>query len=177
MAGDVTTLLEKYQLGDTDAFDELTRLLYPELKRLARHRARSGNLGATTLIQETYARYLAGDGIKPANRQDFFGLAATIMRRVIVDDIRQSLASKRKAEHTADDNPLDHAQPSAEFIVTLDRALDALNRHNDRLRRAFECRYFAGYTTQETAEVMGISERTAERLWAQAKAWIANEIG
>ncbi len=176
MSGDITVLLKKYQYGDANALEDITRLLYPELKNLARRRAQNADIGATTLIQETFARYLAGDATDSASRNEFFGLMATIMRRVIVDEIRHSAAQKRQAEFTINQNPIDKSQPSAEFLLSLDQALNQLNEHNPQLRLTFECRYFAGYSTAETANVLNVSQRTAERHWREAREWIADQL-
>jgi len=99
MASEVTLLLNRYRDGDTGALDELAQLIYPELKAMAARRTRgSAGLGATTLVNETFLKLLSGGELQPEDRQQFFGLAASIMRQVIVDEVRYVTAQKRCGE-------------------------------------------------------------------------------
>lgn len=176
MSESVTELLAAYRAGDARALDDLASLLYPELKRMAERRARSpAGSGATTLVHETFLRLLAGGALRPNDRREFFGLTATIMRQVIVDEIRRAAADKRSRRDvtlaetiTGDDS---HAQ--AQFLLQVDEMMSVLEREDERLARVFECRYFAGLTTSETAEVAGLSARTVERLWSSARSRMA----
>ncbi len=169
MNSEITVLLARYRDGDDAAFDKLSRALYPELKALANRRARGNVMGATTLVQETYARYLSGGTLEPANRKEFFSLAATIMRRIIIDDVRKAQSAKHGAETTRDVEPIDENQPSPQVLLAVDRELDRLTARDPRLKEVFECRYFAGYTTAETADILDLSPRTVERLWNDTK--------
>jgi len=176
MRSEVTLLLNAYREGDTSALDRLTRLIYPELKAMARRRTRGdSNLGATTLVNETYLKLLSGGELSSEDRQQFFGLAATIMRQVIVDEVRYAAAGKRSAQEITYTDGIGRgdAGEQADFLLQVDKMLDRLAAEDERLARVFEFRYFAGFTTSETAESMGVSARSVERLWSQARARIA----
>lgn len=176
MPSEVTLLLNAYREGDSSALDRLTRLIYPELKAMARRRTRGDSeLGATTLVNETYVKLLSGGELSPDDRQQFFGLAATIMRQVIVDEVRYAAAGKRRAQEVTYTDAVGHGDVAdqADFLLQVDRMVDRLAEEDERLARVFEFRYFAGFTTPETAESLGMSERSAERLWSRARARIA----
>ncbi len=176
MPSDVTLLLNRYREGDKGAFDELAQLIYPELKAMASRRTRgSDGLGATTLVNETFLKLLSGGDLKPEDRQQFFGLAASIMRQVIVDEVRYVTAQKRSGdEHTYSDTKVaDESREQAEFLLEVDRMLELLDKEDPKLARVFECRYFAGFTTAETAEALEVSTRSVERLWSDARSRIA----
>lgn len=179
MAGDVTRLLARYRAGDAQALDQLTQLVYPELKAMARRRvAGKHDLGATTLIGETFVKLLSGGILKPGDRQQFFGLVGHIMRQVVVDDIRYALAAKRKGDPVTFSDTVTPAaaQSSPEFVLEVDRVLKDLATEDSRLVQVFECRYFAGLTTEETAEASGLSIRSVERLWKLARERIAAKL-
>ncbi|MEM1173501.1 MAG: ECF-type sigma factor [Pseudomonadota bacterium] len=179
MAGEITRLLAAHRDGDGAALDQLTESLYPELKRLAASRSRnSAEIGATTLVGETFIRLLSGGALTPEDRGQFFALAATIMRRIVVDEIRHVLANKRAhTDTTFTDSVLgDDAHEKAEFLLQVDQVLGQLEAADERLARVFECRYFAGLTTEETAEATGVSSRTVERLWSESRKRVASMI-
>ena len=174
MPSEVTLLLRQYQAGDANALDNLAKLVYPDLKALARQRGtRIGPqvMGATTLVQETFAKFLSSGQIEPKDRGQFFGLAATIMRRLIIDEVRKHTASKRDAARLdiEQDALHDDAAVAPEFLLSVDQALDVLKNADERLARVFECRYFAGLSVIETAAALELSERSTERLWQQAR--------
>ena len=175
MASEVTLLLNAHREGDENAINDLTRIIYPELKAMARRRSSSSAMGATTLVNETFVKLLTGGAVTAADRQQFFALAATIMRRVIVDEVRYATAQKRSGDGVSmpEDQMADESQASAEFLIEVDRVLSLLAQEDERLVQAFECRYFAGFTIAETAESLSVSERTAERLWSESRARIA----
>ncbi|MFK7958456.1 MAG: ECF-type sigma factor [Lysobacterales bacterium] len=175
----VTLLLQRYAGGDQAALDQLAGLLYPQLKKMARRRVRRGQeIGATTLVQETFLKLLSGGGVKPQDRVQFFGLAATIMRQVIVDDARHSAAQKRRGVEVefkpeiANDSQL----VDAGFLLQVDDALTRLAEQNRQLAQVFECRYFGGYSIQETADIINMSVRSTERLWSNARKLLAIEL-
>lgn len=177
-ANDITLLLRRYQGGDEDALSTLTQQLYPMLKRMARIRASGSDMNASTLVQETYVRFLGSKATRPDDRKQFFGLAATIMRRVVVDETRRQATTKRRAirvdadqQHLQDDSSI-----RAEFIAQVDAALTEVSKKDERLVRVFECRYFMGMSTAETADALEMSVRTVERLWSQARASIAEQV-
>ena len=179
MSASVTTLLEAHSNGDESALNELATLLYPELKSMARRRARgSAGSGATTLVNETFIKLLSGGDLKTTDRQQFFALAATIMRQVIVDEIRYYTANKRARDDVTlvDTIVGDDSHEKAEFLLQVDEMLEIVEQEDERLARVFECRYFAGLTTAETAEALDVSERSVERFWSGARSRIAELI-
>jgi RNA polymerase sigma factor (TIGR02999 family) len=172
----VTLLLEAHRNGDGSALNQLATVLYPELKAMARRRVQSGaGSGATTLVNETFLKLLSGGDLRTEDRRQFFALAATIMRQIIVDEIRYVTADKRAREdvtlvetHIGDDG-----HEKAEFLLQVDEMLNIVEQEDDRLARVFECRYFAGLTTAETADALEIAPRSVERLWSSARSRIA----
>jgi RNA polymerase sigma factor (TIGR02999 family) len=176
MTSQITLLLESHRAGDADALNRLATVLYPELKAMARRRtAGKPGLGATTLVQETFLKLLSGGEIQPEDRRQFFALTATIMRQVIVDEVRYAMAGKRDGhEVTLTESVMPaESQEKAEFLLEVDEMLGTLEAEDERQARVFECRYFAGLTTAETAEALGVSERSVERSWSSARARIA----
>ena len=173
MPHDVTQLLYAYNNdGDSAALDRLAKLLYVELKHIARSRSRdSKELGATTLVQETFLKLLAGNRLKAEDRQQFFALSATIMRQIVIDEIRYQQAAKRAGLNVtfADTITPDDSSETADYLLQVDEALGIMTREDARLTRVFECRFFAGMSIAETAESLGVSTRQAERLWSQAR--------
>lgn len=176
---EVTQLLAAFKRGDQSALDKLADVLYPELKRMARRRAAAGpGMGATTLVHETFAQMLSGGRLNPEDRKQFFSLAATIMRRIIVDEIRYVTADKRDGHDVTLVETMigDDAHEKAEFLLQVDEMLSILESENAQQARVFECRYFAGLTTAETAGALGFSERSVERAWSAARSRIASLI-
>ena len=175
----VTILLEAHRNGDGTAFDQLATMLYPELKSMARRRAQGGaGSGATTLVNETFVKLLSGGDIRTEDRRQFFALAATIMRQIIVDEIRYITANKRAREDVTLVETVmgDDGHEKAEFLLQVDEMLKIVEQEDDRFARVFECRYFAGLTTAETAEALDISRRSVERFWSSARSRIAELI-
>ena len=179
MPSNVTQLLHAHQNGDESALNKLTELLYPELKMVARKRSSKGlDLGATTLVHETFARLLAGGELKPTDREQFFSLSATIMRQIVIDQIRYLNATKRGGKEVtfADSNSPDKNQERVDFLLQVDQAINALENQDARAARVFECRYFMGLTTKETAENLNLSVRSTERLWTSARKKITQYV-
>ena len=180
MPGEVTLLLNRYHAGEAAAFDTLAKLLYPELKAMARRRASNqGDMGATVLVNETFAKLLSDGRLDTQDRHQFFRLAATVMRQLVVDEMRYISAQKRSADEVtyADAEVPDDTSAKAEFVLEVNGILERLAERDERLTSVFECRYFAGYSTSETAEVLDLSDRTVERLWASAREQIADWMG
>ena len=179
MSASVTVLLEAHRNGDDSALNQLATVLYPELKSMARRRAAGGaGSGATTLVNETFVKLLSGGNLQTEDRQQFFALAATIMRQIIVDEIRYITANKRARDDVTLANTVigDDGHEKAEFLLQVDEMLGIVEQEDERLARVFECRYFAGLTTAETAEALGLSARTVERAWSAARSRIAELI-
>jgi RNA polymerase sigma factor (TIGR02999 family) len=175
----VTILLEAHRNGDSSALNQLATILYPELKAMARRRSEGGaGSGATTLVNETFVKLLSGGDIQTEDRRQFFALAATIMRQIIVDEIRYVTADKRAGEDVtlAESVIGDDGHEKAEFLLQVDEMLNIVEQEDARLARVFECRYFAGLTTAETAEALEIAPRSVERLWSSARSRIATLI-
>jgi len=175
----VTILLEAHRNGDGSALDQLATALYPELKAMARRRVQGGaGSGATTLVNETFVKLLSGGAIRTEDRRQFFALAATIMRQIIVDEIRYITANKRAREEVTLVEAVigDDGHEKAEFLLQVDEMLKIVEQEDDRLARVFECRYFAGLTTAETSEALDISVRSVERLWSSVRSRIAELI-
>jgi RNA polymerase sigma factor (TIGR02999 family) len=175
---EITQMLEDARAGDSRAWNQLVTVVYAELRQLAhRHmlgQASERTLNTTGLVHECYIR-LAQAGSTPNDRSHFFGLASRVMRQVIVDHARERLAQKRGSGAAA--VPLDaiaedeYAQ-AREFVV-LDDALIELARAQPRQARVVECRFFAGFTEQETADALGVSLRLVQQDWHEARRWLA----
>jgi len=182
-AGEVTLLLRALRDGETGAFDRLVPLVYDELRRIAhghlrRHRS-GGTLDTTGLVHEAYLKLAAQEGLDVRDRGHFLAVSARAMRQVLVDFARARAAAKRGGPEARrvtleDDSAAVAAQ--AERLLDVDRALERLRAHSDRLSRVVECRYFAGYSEEETAEALGVSLRTAQRDWLRARAWLRQEL-
>jgi RNA polymerase sigma factor (TIGR02999 family) len=178
---EVTGLLHAWRRGDGGAEERLLGIVYAELRRIARrHLAREGpghTLQTTALVHEAYLRLLGQKG-DWSDRAHFFSLASTMMRRVLVDSARARLAGKRAHHET----PLSIATglPAAGGreveLLDLDRALDLLGAEHPRAARIVEMRFFAGLENREIATVLELSERTVEREWSFARAWLRREL-
>jgi len=182
---DITPLSARINEGDPHAAGELLPLVYDELRRLAAARmARESpgqTLQATALVHEAWLR-LGGDR-QPAwaNRAHFFAAAAEAMRRILIDHARRKLAAKHggqleklSASDTGFDLPAGTAD-DAELLLVND-ALEALATHDPRKAELVKQKYFIGLTLEESAEVLGISVRTAKRDWVYARTWLYNEV-
>ena len=178
---DLTALLNEWSEGDRNALDQLMPLVYGELRKLAgsylREERKDHTLQPTALVNEAYLRLTNQRNVTWQNRAHFFGIAAQMMRRILVDHARKRQAAKRDASAwkvaTADLGDADHAPE----LLALDRALEELEQLDPQQAKVVELRFFAGLTVEETAEVTGISARTVKREWQTAKAWLRREIG
>jgi RNA polymerase sigma factor (TIGR02999 family) len=182
-AGVVTRLLERASAGDAAARATLFDVLYHELRRLAEAamRAERANhtLQPTALVHEAFLR-LAGNQGRFASRAHFLGVAAGAMRRVLVDHARGRNAQKRGRGATliTVDDLDDLPQPVTEDVdlVVLDDALSRLSLLDARQGRIVELRFFGGLSVEETAAVVGVSERTVKREWQLSRAWLRREM-
>jgi RNA polymerase sigma-70 factor, ECF subfamily len=179
---DVTQLLIELSQGNRVKVDMLLPLIYDELRRLAmsylRRERPDHTLQATALVHEAYLRLIDQTRVNWQNRAHFLGVAAQLMRRLLVDYARKHNAEKRGADFqklTLDEN-IDQAVERSEQIVALDRALDALAAIDEQKARIVELRYFGGLTVEETAEVMGVTPITIKRHWRMAKAWLYGQM-
>src|SRR5262245_9524879 len=179
---DVTDLLLSWRQGDAAALDRLVPLVYDELRRVARRHLRGESPGhalqATALVHEVYLRLVDLDRMTLTSRAHFFGVAATLMRQILVDHARRQRADKRGGGVTV--LSLDEAVPvawtSSVDVLALDQALGALASIDDRQCRVVELRFFAGLTIDEAATALGMSPATVEREWAMAKAWLFRRL-
>ena len=180
---EVTHLLSAIEQGDAQAAELLLPLVYNELRQLAAHklsREKPGQtLQATALVHEAYLRLLGANEPPQWNsRGHFFAAAAEVMRRILVENARRKSAAKRGGQIVRCEAELDQiaCQEPDEKLLLLDEALTRLASHDPRKAKLVKLRYFAGLTTQEAAELLGISTATADRDWAYARAWMQREI-
>ena len=175
---EVTKLLKAWSDGDQSALDRLMPLVYDELHRLARRhmrREKPGHLLQTSaLVNEAYLRLVDASQVHWQNRAHFFGIAARLMRRILVDDARRRHRDKRGGQMIQ--VPLDEAlsapQEQAANLVALDDALKTLAAIDPRQSEIVELRFFGGMSIEETAEVLKVSPTTVQREWRAAKAWL-----
>ena len=180
---DVTRLLVEWRDGNAEALDALMPLVYDELRRLARgylgRERGSHTLQPTALVNEAYLRLVDQRRVQWQNRAHFFGIAAQIMRRLLVDHARSIRADKRGGGVTRlalDVASFAAAEVRAVDVEELDRALERLAALDERQSRVVELRYFAGATNEETAEALGIAVATVKRDWTMARAWLRKQI-
>ena len=177
----VTQLLQAWSTGDKQALAQLVPVVYGELRRLAQRRMsleKGASLEPTALVNELYLRLVDINGLDFHNRVQFFGLAAQIMRHILVDAARARGTSKRGggAKSVSFEERYFAAPGRDREIVALDDALQSLAKKDPRKARAVELRFFGGLSMDETAEVMGISIQTVRRDWNFAQAWLAQAM-
>lgn len=181
--GEVTRLLTELRGGDRSAFDKLVPLVHDELRRLAasymRREAPGHILQTTAVVNEAYLKLVEQREMNWRNRAHFFGIAAGIMRRILVDHARKQSAGKRGAG--IQPVPLDEALAlsggRSEALLALDDALDRLQKLDPRQVEIIELRFFGGLSVDETAEALQVSPRTVDREWKLAQAWLRRELG
>jgi RNA polymerase sigma factor (TIGR02999 family) len=181
---EVTALLQEWSAGDRGALERLMPLVYDELRKLAASHLKSERdnhtLQATALVHEAYLRLVGQRSVSWASRAHFYGIAAQMMRRILVDHARKRQAAKRSPGAFLLDLG-EEVEPSAPDrmpeLLVLDRALNELERLDPRQARVVELRFFAGLSVEETAEVAGISTATVKREWRTARAFLRHEIG
>lgn len=175
---EVTQLLLAWNEGKSGALDQLMPLVYDELHRMARRYMRQERVGhtlqATALINEAYVRLIDAQAVQWQNRAQFLGIAAQLMRRILVDFARERGYQKRGggAQQVSLEEALIISPGLGEDFVVLDEALSALSALDQRKGRVVEMRFFAGLTEKEIAEVLSISEETVRRDWRFAKTWL-----
>ena len=178
----VTRLLRAWSDGDQAALDSLLPLVEAELRRLARgymSRERRGHtLQTTALVNEAFIRLVGARKISWQDRAHFLGIAARLMRRVLVDHARVRGVQKRGGGgyHVALDEDMAVSPPTDVDLLALDRALQALGAVDERKGRVIEMRFFGGMTVEETAEALGVSPDTVKRDWRLAKLWLLRKL-
>jgi RNA polymerase sigma factor (TIGR02999 family) len=182
-SSDVTGLLIAWSDGDSQALERLWPLVQEGLRRLAYRslqRERPGHtLQATALVNEAYLKLAGQDGLSFANRASFFGLAAKVMRRLLVDHARAHDAAKRGGDAvrvTLDEGIASLPSRDVDF-ADLDAALTELGRLDERQAQVIELRFFAGLGIEETAAALSLSPATVKREWATARAWLYRKLG
>ncbi len=180
--GEITKLLDSWQRGDQAAREALIPLVYNELRRLARHRLWNQRpdhtLQSAALVNEAYLRLVQHKPPEWQNRAHFYGVAAQMMRNILVDYARNRLAAKRggEAERLTLKTDLLPARQEEVDLVALDEALNKLASLDQRQSRVIELRFFGGLSIEETAAVMGLSPATVKREWVTARAWLQREL-
>ena len=179
---DVTRMLLAWSAGEPGAQDGLFHLVYEELRRIARQhlrREREGHtLQPTALVNEAYLRLVDQTRVEWKNRAQFYGIAATMMRRILVNHARARAAQKRGGRTPL--LPLAGGEPvqvvPADDLLALDQALDRLAARDPRKARVVELLYFGGLENRQAAEVLGVSEKTVRNDWKLARSWLYREL-
>jgi len=176
-----TELLRAWAGGDSKALQQLTPRVYRELRRLAARllqNERPGySLQSADLVHEVYLKLVNARELNWQHRAHFFAIAATQMRRILLDRARRNAAGKRGGKaQPVHLNSLDVAQAKARELVALDDALNALAQVDPRKSRIVELRFFGGLSVRETAEVIQVSSDTVMRDWKMARAWLLTEL-
>jgi RNA polymerase sigma factor (TIGR02999 family) len=179
----ITQLLQAWSDGNQDALDKLAPFVYGELHRLARYYMRGERRGhtlqTTELVNEAYLRLIDWKNVRWQNRAHFFGVAAQMMRRILVDFARSRRYAKRGGDGcrvSLSEAAVVSSEQGADFIA-LDEALQSLAAIDPRKARIVELRFFGGLSVEEAAEVLKISPRTVMRDWTLAQAWLYRELG
>jgi RNA polymerase sigma factor (TIGR02999 family) len=181
--GDITRLLDRWAEGDGGAFEALMPIVYAELRRLADHylrQERGGHtLQPTALVHEAYLRLAGTRDMRLRSRAHFYGAAAQVMRRVLVDHARGRRAAKRggpERQVVPFDEALDAPIAAQLDFIALDEALTALERIAPDRARVVELRFFGGLSVEDTAEYLGIAPATVKRHWSFARAWLFRRL-
>jgi len=182
-SGEITRGLESLRRGEAGSLDRVVALLYEELRSLARQRLRGERdehtLDTTALVHEAYLRLFQQETIDATTRADFFAVASNTMRRVLVDYARTRNRQKRGGGLRA--VPLEEVEPflsdrAAEEVLGIDDALERLRVLQPRAVKVVEMHFFGGLTLGEIAVMLGVSEKTAQRDWQAARAWLRKEV-
>ena len=179
----LTELLGRVQAGDPEARSALFAAAYTELHRLARSRLRDGGrntlLDTTCLVHEAYLRFVSAGELRAGDRRAFFAYASQVMRSVIVNSVRERIAQKRGGDWrplTLSTQLAVNVADEQETILKVHEALEALERADPRLAQVAQMRYFGGYSEEEIAETLEISERTVRRDWEKARLILAELV-
>lgn len=178
----ITEILGRMEAGEPAAFDDLVPLVYDELRALARSvRRRSSpdaSLETTALVHEAYLKLARASAARYDHRGHFYAVAAVAMRQLLVDAARAKLTEKRGAGavQVELDESLAPLAAEAEKVLAIDAALERLDRFDPRLRRVVECRFYGGFTEEETAAALGVTSRTVRRDWIKARGLLQLEL-
>lgn len=176
----LTELLGRVQAGDTQARDALFATAYAELHRMARARLRDGGrdtvLDTTCLVHESYLRFVHSGELRAEDRRAFFAYASQVMRSVIVNNVRERIAQKRGGNYrplTLSTSLAASIADGEDTVLKVHEALEELEKADPRLAQVAQMRYFGGYSEQEIAETLAITERTVQRDWEKARLILA----
>jgi RNA polymerase sigma factor (TIGR02999 family) len=179
---EITERLIAWGAGDRAALDQLLPVVYQELRRMAGNYLRQENPGhtlqPTALVHEAWLRLIDQARVDWRNRAQFFGVAAQMMRRILVDHAKAKHREKRggDAVKLSLDDAINLSRERAADLLALDDALDELTRVDERKSRVVELRYFGGFTIEEIAQILEVSPETVMRDWKLAKAWLYQQI-
>jgi RNA polymerase sigma-70 factor, ECF subfamily len=177
---DVTQLLTRWADGDEQALEDLTPLVYRELRRLAashlRKERKSHTLQPTALVHEAYLRLVDQSNPRWENRSHFYGIAARLMRQILVEHARRKHAIKRAARTVSLAEALSFGQERRRDLVAIDHALNALEKIDARKCKAVELRYFGGLSMDEVAQALDVSAVTVRRDLRMAETWLHREM-
>ena len=179
---EITERLIAWGAGDRAALDQLLPVVYQELRRMAGNYLRQENPGhtlqPTALVHEAWLRLIDQARVDWRNRAQFFGVAAQMMRRILVDHAKSKHREKRggDAVKLSLDDAINLSRERAADLLALDDALDELTRVDERKSRVVELRYFGGFTVEEIAQILEVSPETVMRDWKLAKAWLYQQI-
>jgi len=181
--GPITQLLSRMHAGDESARNALFAATYQELRRLARSRLRDSGrntvLETTSLVHESYMRFVRAGELQFDDRRAFFAYAARVMRSVIVDSARARLAERRGGNQptlTLSTKLVEGLDGGEQSILKIDEALEVLAKTNARLAQVVEMRYYGGYSEREIADTLGVTERTVLRDWEKARLILAEAL-
>jgi RNA polymerase sigma-70 factor, ECF subfamily len=180
--GEVTLLLHRLNAGDKGATDQLITVVYDELRRLAaacmRRERVDHTLQPTALVNEAWLRLVEQREWNLENRTHFFGMAAKLMRRILVDHARAANAEKRGGDQVivSLENAISVAVEHPTQLLDVHRALERLDQLDQRRARIAEMRFFGDLSIDEIAEILGVAPRTVDRQWRAARAWLRREL-
>jgi RNA polymerase sigma factor (TIGR02999 family) len=178
----LTQLLIKWRNGDRNALDEMTPVLYEELRRLARHflggERSDHTLQPTALVHEAYLRLIDQRAVDWRNRAHFLAMAATMMRRILINHAQAHKAAKRQGsvEVVALEEAFGVRTDPRIDLLHLNTTLERLSGMDEQQGRVVELRYFGGLSVEETAEVLGVSPATVKREWSTARLWLMQQM-
>ena len=179
---EVTRLLQSIERGEARAAEELLPLVYEELRKLASHKMSlqppGQTLQATALVHEAYLKLVGGEDKRWESRRHFFNAAAEAMRQILIDRARRRLRVRHgeKAEKVELDQIEIPSPAKEEIVLQLNDALEELNQISPERAEIVKLRFFAGFTEPEIAEILNLSERSVQRQWSYAKAWLFERI-
>jgi RNA polymerase sigma factor (TIGR02999 family) len=179
----ITQLLIEWGKGDREAMEKMLPLVYAELRRIAANRLRAERPGhtlqPTALVHEAYLRLVEQQRVNWKNRAQFFGIAAEMMRRILINHALSKKADKRGGKAVKVSlSEVDRAAAQEESnLLALDEALKKLATFDERRSRIVELKFFGGLSIEEIAEVLGVSDATVVREWSLARSWLYREIG